>query len=122
MSCRVARRSRPVWLVSGLLVSIGCQRTGAEQQPSYAEQVFASVCAKCHGSNGGGGLPAAEGANAPRNFRDASFQASRSDEQLKRAIRSGKGAMPAFGNVFSDADLEGLVRKIRSFDPAAKPR
>ena len=61
-----------------------------------------------------------EGSNAPRNFCDAAFQASRTDEQLKQVIRQGKGAMPAFGNLFSDEDLQGLVLKIRSYDPAAK--
>ena len=61
-----------------------------------------------------------EGSNAPRNFCDAAFQASRTDEQLKQVIRRGKGAMPAFGNLFSDAELQGLVLEIRSFDPNRK--
>lgn len=65
-------------------------------------------------------MPAAEGSNAPRNFCDAGFQASRTDEQLKQVIRQGKGAMPAFGNLFSDADLQGLVLKIRSYNPDPK--
>ncbi len=78
------------------------------------------MCAKCHGSDGKGGVPAAEGANPPRNFCDASFQASRSDEDLKQVIRKGKGGMPAFGNLFSDAELLALVHKIRTFNPAAK--
>ena len=50
----------------------------------------------------------------------AAFQASRSDEQLKQVIRMGKGAMPGYGSLFSDVDLQGLVGKIRSFDPGAK--
>ncbi len=114
--------TRLLWLASGLSLGVSCHRSDAELGPSYADQTFTSVCAKCHGSNGRGGRPAAEGANAPRNFCDSGFQASRSDEQLKRAIVRGKGGMPAFGTLFSDADLAGLVRKIRSFDPAAKKR
>ena len=41
------------------------------------------------------------------------------DEQLKDAIRNGKGSMPAFGKLFSDAELQALVRQIRSFEPSA---
>jgi len=35
-------------------------------------------------------------------------------------IRKGKGGMPAFGNLFSDADLQGLIHEIRRFNPASK--
>lgn len=102
------------------LLASGCHRSEGDPAAANAEQTFASVCAKCHGADGKGGVPAAEGANPPRNFCDASFQASRTDEDLKQVIRKGKGGMPAFGNLFSDADLLGLVHKIRSFNPASK--
>jgi len=75
------------------------------------------VCARCHGADGQGG-PAVGGANPPRNFRDAAFQASRSDEALKLVIQKGKGGMPAFGNLFSPSELDGLVLKLRSFGPS----
>lgn len=99
-----------------------CQRTQAGDTAEQAgARTFNSICARCHGSDGKGGVPAAEGSSAPRNFCDASFQNSRTDEQLIQVIRQGKGAMPAFGNLFTDDDLKGLVLKIRSFDPARKP-
>jgi mono/diheme cytochrome c family protein len=109
------------WLLVLLGVAPGCQRSGSgsEQAAERAEQTFRSLCGRCHGADGKGGV-APEGANAPRNFSDAAFQASRTDDQLKQVIRMGKGAMPGFGNVFSDVDLQGLVRKIRSFDPGIK--
>ncbi len=105
--------------LSGALC-VACNRSEANGQAQDGEQTFASICAKCHGSDGKGGVPAAEGANAPRNFCDAAFQAARTDEQLTEVIRKGKGGMPAFGNLFSEAELQGLVHKIRSFNPAAK--
>ena len=97
-----------------------CQRADTGSADQYAAQSFASVCAKCHGADGKGGVPAMEGANPPRNFHDAAFQSSRTDEQLMQVIQKGKGGMPAFGNLFPDSDLHALVRKIRSFDPANK--
>jgi mono/diheme cytochrome c family protein len=106
--------------VGALLLLSACHRSEVDPATESAEQTFASVCAKCHGADGKGGVPAAEGANPPRNFCDASFQASRSDDDLKQVIRKGKGGMPAFGNLFSDADLGALARKIRSFKPASQ--
>lgn len=91
----------------------------ADEPRKQAEQTFASVCSRCHGVDGKGGI-SAPGANAPRNFTDPDFQASRSDAQIKDAIRHGKGAMPAFGNLYPDPDLDALVAKIRSFNPGTK--
>jgi len=101
--------------VLGLL---GCGRSlsAEQQQAENAEQTFRTVCARCHGSDGKGGV-GPEGSSPPRNFCDAAFQANRTDEQLKLVIRTGKGAMPGFGQLFSEADLQGLVRKLRSFSP-----
>jgi mono/diheme cytochrome c family protein len=109
------------WLLVLLGIPLGCQRSesGPEQAAERVEQTYRTVCGRCHGADGKGGV-APEGVNAPRNFCDPTFQASRTDEELKQAIRVGKGAMPGFGNLFSDVDLQGLVRKIRSFDPGAK--
>ncbi len=115
---RLRQRLLSVGFGCGLATLAACQRADTGSADENAGQTFTSVCAKCHGADGKGGVPAMEGANPPRNFRDSAFQASRTDEQLKQAIQKGKGGMPAFGNLFPDADLQGLVRKIRSFDPA----
>ncbi|MEI9939443.1 MAG: cytochrome c [Pseudomonadota bacterium] len=110
--------SRLGWLLLLLGIAPACKQS--ETRPEErAEQTFRTVCGRCHGADGKGGV-APEGVNPPRNFCDRTFQTSRTDEQLKQVIRMGKGAMPGFGNVFSDPDLQGLVHKIRSFDPAAK--
>ena len=104
--------------VSALLLGLcSCQKAQGGDAQARATRTFTTICARCHGSDGKGGVPAAEGSNAPRNFCDAAFQASRTDEQLKQVIRQGKGAMPAFGKLFSDPELQGLVLKIRSYDP-----
>jgi len=110
-----------------LALAIGCSlsachhSTPDSEATQNGEQIFRTVCARCHGADGTGGI-AAGSANAPRNFRDAAFQASRSDDDLRRAIQQGKGAMPAFGNLFSDGDLRALVRKIRTFNSSPSAR
>ncbi|MBW8885252.1 MAG: cytochrome c [Planctomycetia bacterium] len=105
-------------LVLGAFAAAGCKRTEIRSDPhAETKQLFDSVCGKCHGSDGKGGVPAAEGLPAPRNFCDAAFQASRTDDDLKKAIKDGKGPMPAFGALFDDRQLTLLVAYIRGFNP-----
>jgi mono/diheme cytochrome c family protein len=100
----------------------GCKRKEVEgDTQAEAKHLFDSVCAKCHGADGRGGVPAMEGQPAPRNFRDAAFQASRTDEQLKQAIREGKGPMPPFAALFDATQTANLVLYIRSFGPKKDP-
>jgi len=102
------------WAIS----AAGCKRKAIEgDSHAEAQHLFDSTCAVCHGRDGRGGVPAAEGQPAPRNFCDAAFQASRTDDDLKKAIREGKGPMPPFGPLFDDAQLTLLVAYIRGFNP-----
>jgi len=111
---------RALALRFGLAASVSlsaCHHESANDDArANGEKIFGNVCSRCHGADGKGGL-AAGGTTPPRNFCDHAFQSSRSDQDLKVVIRKGKGAMPAFGDLFSEADLDGLVQKIRSFDP-----
>jgi mono/diheme cytochrome c family protein len=96
----------------------GCQRkqTGGDGQ-AEAKHLYDSICARCHGRDGRGGVPAAEGQPAPRNFQDAAFQADRTDAQLAQAIKQGKGPMPPFGALFDETQTALLVAYIRSLSP-----
>ncbi len=112
---------RPLTLLVCALVTLVTLATlVACKRPTAAEggrQLFASSCARCHGSGGAGGVAVA-GVPTPRNFRDHAFQTERTDEQLKQVIANGKGtAMPPFGAMFTDAQLAELVGHVRSLDP-----
>ncbi|MBX3258355.1 MAG: cytochrome c [Labilithrix sp.] len=101
------------------LAAIGCKKS--EPPTAGARELFTNACARCHGADGSGGVPAFEGGPAPRDFRDHDFQRARTDEQLKMTIRNGKGSgMPPFGASFTDAELAALVAQIRSFDSERK--
>lgn len=105
-------------LLGGAAAGTGCQRKALEgDTAAEGKHLFESVCAKCHGSDGKGGVPMAEGVPAPRNFRDPAFQASRSDADLRTVIRNGKGAMPPFGALFDEMQTSLLVAHVRSFNP-----
>lgn len=99
-----------------LLAVGGCVGNAAPGAPT-ADAVFDGVCARCHGVNGTGGPALANGVS-PRNFHDAAFQAQRTDADLRRVIVEGKnGNMPPFGAAFTPAQLDGLVARVRSYNP-----
>jgi hypothetical protein len=84
--------------------------------PSYE-----SRCASCHGSSGqADGTLAPSLTPRPRNFRDNSWQSSRSDDQLQAIIREGGAAvgqsplMPAHRDLTA-SELDALTACIRSF-------
>lgn len=106
-----------VAVLAGSLLA-GCKRRELPgNTQGEARRLYDSSCAVCHGRDGRGGVPAAEGLPPPQNFRDAAFQASRTDDELKRAIREGKGRMPPFAPLFDDGQLTLLVAYIRGFNP-----
>lgn len=74
------------------------------------KQLYTRNCAACHGSHGSGGV------GVPLALPD--FQYGVSDQFLKRTIRHGRPGrvMPAFSE-FSDAEVNALVKYIRSWAP-----
>lgn len=78
-----------------------------DEAPIDVNQLFASVCGWCH-SDGG-----REPGKGPQLM-----QSQRSDDFIRDRIKTGKqGAMPAFGEVFDDAQLEAIVKYIRALKP-----
>jgi cytochrome c oxidase cbb3-type subunit 3 len=100
------------------LPSMGCRKSASAGAPQEGRALFASTCARCHGENGTGGLPLWDGGPQPRNFCEHGFHTSMTDDQIRQTIVSGKGmGMPAFGAVFTPAQLDALVAHVRQFDP-----
>ena len=94
--------------------------------PLTAESVFKTRCATCHGEKGHGDGPAAVALNPkPRNYSDAEWQKSVTDDQLKKTIVGGGVAVGKSPLMTPNPDLagneevlNGLVKIIRSFGPA----
>ncbi len=88
-----------------------------------AHAIFGSKCVACHGFEGKGDGPAAESLNPrPRNYTDAKWQASVTDDDLKKTIvlgggRTGKSPlMPANPDLANQPEVvDGLVKIIRGF-------
>jgi mono/diheme cytochrome c family protein len=98
------------------MVSLGCKKDNHDQR-AQGKALFGSMCARCHGDDGAGGMPAYDGGPAPRNFTDHEFHTKRVDAELRQTIINGKGlGMPAFGTTFTSEQLDALVAHVRSFD------
>lgn len=91
--------------------------------PPSAERKFTEVCAACHGTDGRGEGPAAELLPVkPRDWTDAGWQASVTDEGLAAIIVEGGAAhgldamMPASSELRGRPDIVAeLVKTIRSY-------
>jgi len=78
-----------------------------DNAPFDAEQLFASTCGWCHSD---GGRAAGKGPQL--------MGTSKSDDFIRERIKNGKpGAMPAFDGALSDAQIDAIVKYIRSLKP-----
>ncbi|MEM9489903.1 MAG: cytochrome c [Myxococcota bacterium] len=97
----------------------------ADDDPTMAEakRIFLMRCAQCHGETGKGDGAAASALNPkPRDYTDAAWQKTVTDEEIRTAIVKGGVAvgksqlMPAQPDLESKPELvDGLVALIRSF-------
>jgi cytochrome c553 len=91
--------------------------------PEESRVTFESKCAMCHGADGTGNGPAAASLNPkPRNYTDAAWQASVTDDELRAIILFGGQAvnkspmMPGNPQLKDKPEvIDGLVAIVRSF-------
>jgi mono/diheme cytochrome c family protein len=103
-----------------VLMPPGC--ANEEKVTVNAADIYQSACASCHGTRGTGGVPAQEGAPAPRDFTELAWQRSMNDEELVRVVSGGKGsAMPSFAEVLSPHEIEAAIEHVRSFTAMDAP-
>ncbi len=111
-------------------VAFGCAKKEEEKSASNASAVspeaqdlFTQRCVTCHGADGKGSGPAAASLNPkPRDYTDAKWQASVTDDDLRKVIVKGGPAGGKSALMPPNPDLEakpavvdGLIAKIRSF-------
>ena len=83
------------------------QPAAPAQHTLDVDQLFATICGFCHSN---GGRVAGKG---PQLMNTA-----RSDDFIRNRIKNGKeGAMPAFGVIFTDAQIGEIIKYIRELKP-----
>ncbi len=101
----------PAVLAFSLTCAVPATAQSAATAPDNAafdvEQLFASTCGWCHSDAGRAAGKGPQLMDSPRT-----------DDYLRNRIKIGKeGAMPAFGSAFSDAQIEDIIKYIRSLKP-----
>lgn len=103
-------------LLPAMLAALWAYATPAQGQSANASpdnapldvhQLFATTCGWCHSD---GGRVAGKGPQLMDTKRD--------DEFIRERIKNGKsGSMPAFGSMFSDAQIDQIIKYIRELKP-----
>lgn len=120
-----SRNVAALFVSLALPLAVGCSKSEPAPAPISAEarETFKNACAVCHGESGkGDGVGAGALNPKPRNYTDAAWQASVTDEQIKKVIMYGGAAvgkspiMPATPGLDAKPELvNGLVSIVRSF-------
>ena len=80
------------------------------------KNIYADKCLKCHGKEGRGDGPKAEDLEKkPADYTDKAKMSKLTDADLKKAVKEGKEAMPAYGKKLSDKDIDNVIAYIRTF-------
>jgi mono/diheme cytochrome c family protein len=98
-------------LAASLAWTVPVQSQSATPAPDTGQlevkQLFATTCGWCHSD---GGRVAGKGPQLMDTKRD--------DDFLRNRIKTDKvGAMPAFGTMFSDAQIDEIIKYIRELKP-----
>ena len=113
------------WVNVAALAASGEARV-VDEGPFDAQQTFETVCAPCHGAQGGGDGPAAATLDPrPATFASAEFWATRDKAHVIRTITEGGPAvgksplMPSFGAAYNAEQIDAIAEHILTFRPEA---
>ena len=110
-------------MMAGLLAAATTAAANAKAEPG--KELFAENCTLCHGEKG---TPPEMAKNlGVADLASAKWQASRTDEQIRKVISDGSEKpntlMRAFKNELSEEDIAALVKYVRALGkPAAKKK
>ena len=96
-------------------------KSGKHGNAAKGKESYETYCWTCHGKDGKGGGPSAEGLTVkPRNHTDDKYMSGLSDEQIFKTIKEGGKAvgkselMPAWGAALKDGQILDLVAYLRT--------
>lgn len=102
-----------------MLISLAaCSNAAGPEQPMSGEQLYNRHCARCHGLDG----QPTKASPTARDLTNRSYMNQLGNKGIRAAIMAGRPIglpaeqqlMPAFGNQFSDPELEVLIGYVRS--------
>lgn len=110
-----ANATHPVLADNGELPTAGAKVVSIDER-------YSTLCAGCHGTNGGGDGPSGAALNPkPRNLTDVAWQDTTDDARIYKVIKEGgasvglSATMAPWGVVLSDDEIKNMVTKVRGF-------
>ncbi|MCC7051292.1 MAG: cytochrome c [Bacteroidia bacterium] len=80
------------------VISIACKYSGSADETNI-KNIYTQQCVTCHGEQGN-----------TENTKVKKLSISTLDDNFTRIIiKNGKGSMPAFKNILTDNEIEGLI-------------
>jgi mono/diheme cytochrome c family protein len=81
--------------------------SGGSSTGGPGAEVYAANCARCHGSDGGGGIgPQLSDGQVVEEFPDVASEVE--------VVTDGRGSMPAFGDRLSATEIDDVVKYTRT--------
>lgn len=111
-----------VLAVGATLVALGgstSSRADGDAAKKEAQEIFATRCTPCHGPSGAGDGPGSAGLTPPpRNFTDAAWQKSVTDQHIETIIKFGgmavgkSPAMPPNPDLMAKPEVVSALRQV----------
>ncbi len=105
------KRIAAVWFPVLIFSVVACLAGVSSAQESGAA-TFKAKCVLCHGADGTGNTPLGKQLQAA-NLRSKDVQ-KKTNAELHTIIHDGKTNMPPFGDQLSDAQIDGVIKYVRT--------
>lgn len=96
---------RQVSAIVTIALTLTACSLGRPAEDATGEEIYAQLCARCHGADLAGGVGPTLGPGSP--------SAEEPDDFLEFTIGNGRGRMPSFESSLDEAQLDRLVGYIR---------
>jgi mono/diheme cytochrome c family protein len=115
----------PGIVVAALTITASAAFSGQPEKTQPGKDVFTESCVLCHGDTGSP-PPMAKNLGVA-DLSSAQWQASRTDDQIRKVISEGStkpnSLMRAFKDELAPEDIDALVKYVRTLGkPAAPPK
>jgi mono/diheme cytochrome c family protein len=99
---------RGVAAVAAMALLVAACSLGGPREDATGEEIYAQLCARCHGADLDGGIGPGLGPGSTSEHE--------SDEFLEFTIMNGRGRMPSFSSSLDESQLDRLVGYIREVE------